>query len=210
MQALRPVVLIFAIVGAPAGLLLAWAVGRFEGAGEGRRAWLALALPLILALTAALTRPAQWPVGVALAVILLMISAVDALTLRIPDLLSLPLIALGLAVGSAGQATLMDRLAGAALGFLVLTALAWGYRALRGREGLGLGDAKLLAAGGAWVGWQGLPTILLLAAGGGFLLLAWGLLRRGGRAAADAIAFGPPLAAGIWVAWLLAAGQGAV
>jgi leader peptidase (prepilin peptidase) / N-methyltransferase len=202
-------VLLLVLVGAAAGLPLVWAASRFEGAGGVRRGWLAAILPLLLLMEAVFTPPSHWLAGGVLACILLMIAAVDALTFRIPDLLSLPLIAIGLAAGAIAGADLGDRVIGAALGFLVLAALAWAYRALRGREGLGLGDAKLLAAGGAWVGWQALPTILLLAAGGGLLMAAVAVLRRGREALAEAFAFGPALAGGVWVAWLLAARHGA-
>lgn len=202
-------VLMLVLVGGAAGLPLAWMASRFEGARRACGGWLAAILPLILLTEALVTQPSHWLAGGVLAGILLMIAAVDALTFRIPDLLCLPLVAIGLAAGSVVQASLADRLIGAAAGFLVLAGLAWAYRAVRAREGLGLGDAKLLAAGGAWVGWQGLPTILLLAAGGGFLMLAAMVLRRGRGALTEAFAFGPALAGGIWVAWLLAAGQGA-
>ena len=87
---------------------------------------------------------------------------------------------------------------GAALGWLVFASVAAGYRALRGREGLGGGDAKLLAAAGAWLGWQALPQVMLLGAvaalvGAGVLRLA----RDGAR-----LAFGPWLALAIWLVWL--------
>jgi leader peptidase (prepilin peptidase)/N-methyltransferase len=81
------------------------------------------------------------------------------------------------------------------LGFRLLGAV---FRRLRGREGLGQGDAKLLAAGGAWVGaWQ-LPDVLLAAA---CSALAYAF-RKGKPDAAERIPFGPFLAAGIWLMWL--------
>jgi leader peptidase (prepilin peptidase)/N-methyltransferase len=183
-------------------------VSRFEGAADAPRVWIAAALPLILLLEAIFAPRAHWLAGGILASMLLMIASVDALTLRIPDLLSLPLAAIGLVLGSRTQSSLTDGLLGAVLGFLVLAGLSWAYSAARDRDGLGLGDAKLFGAGGAWVGWQGLPTILLLAAGGGFLILAVRTLRRGRGALAEGFAFGPALAAGVWLAWLLAARQG--
>jgi leader peptidase (prepilin peptidase)/N-methyltransferase len=202
-------VLLLVVVGAAAGLPLVWAASRFEGAGGARRGWLAAMLPLILLVEGVVTSPVHWLAGAILAGVLLMIAIVDALTFRIPDVLSLPLIAIGLAAGAIARADLADRLIGVVLGFAVLWALGWAYRAGRGREGLGLGDAKLLAAGGAWVGWQALPVILLLAAGGGLLMVAAAVLRRGRGALTEAFAFGPALAGGVWVAWLLAARQGA-
>ena len=72
------------------------------------------------------------------------------------------------------------------------------YRRLRGREGMGLGDAKLLGAAGAWVGWQGLAGVLLIAAVTGLATAV--VLRR--TSLSDALPFGPFLALGIWLTWL--------
>ncbi|MGA8402253.1 MAG: A24 family peptidase, partial [Stellaceae bacterium] len=75
----------------------------------------------------------------------------------LPDVLTLPLIVLGLAVaGDFEPERLWDPLLGVFFGYGVLWIVAWAYRRLRGREGLGLGDAKLFAAAGAWVGVTGL------------------------------------------------------
>ncbi len=94
--------------------------------------------------------------------------------------------------------TLTARAVGAACGYTGFALLAWAYRRLRGREGLGLGDAKLLAAGGAWLGAALLPDVLLAAAGTAIL---WAL-RRGPVDPAARVPFGPFLGAGIWVIWL--------
>jgi len=85
-------------------------------------------------------------------------------------------------------------------GFVVAVALL--YRRLRGREGIGLGDAKLMAAAGAWVSWSGLPTVLLLSAAAG---LFGGLLRQRlttGAKLTDPLAFGSYIAAALWLVWL--------
>ncbi|MGC1886837.1 MAG: prepilin peptidase, partial [Stellaceae bacterium] len=89
-----------------------------------------------------------------------------------------------------------------ALGYLSLVAIAALYRALRSREGLGGGDAKLLAASGAWLGAAALPQVILLAAlsalaAAGFLRLAG--IRLGIH---SALPFGPFLALATWVLWL--------
>lgn len=103
--------------------------------------------------------------------ILLALAVLDARHFWLPDALTLPLAFLGLTVGAfTTEAVDMDRWIGAAAGYGALLAIALGYRALRGREGLGLGDAKLLGAIGAWTGWQALPFVLLLASVGG---LGW-------------------------------------
>jgi leader peptidase (prepilin peptidase)/N-methyltransferase len=134
---------------------------------------------------------------------LMTLAAIDARTGLLPDVLTLPLAAAGLAVAFAIDRTvLLGHVIGAAAGFLAFAALAEIYRRLRGRDGLGLGDAKLLAASGAWLSWSGLPTTVLYAA---FIGLAFVLLRRARGAAlhgADHLAFGPALAAATWLVWL--------
>lgn len=115
----------------------------------------------------------------------------------------LPFIPVGLAVTFwLDHAAVPGHLLGAAAGLLVLTAVGWTYRQLRGREGLGFGDAKLLAGAGAWLSWQGLPSVLLIAA---VLGLAGTLLSHAGRrpiSAATKISFGSYLCAAIWIVWL--------
>ena len=96
---------------------------------------------------------------------LLALSFIDFDTQLLPDALTLPLAFLGFTLGLwTTDVALVDRVIGAAAGYLGLLTIGLGYRALRGREGLGLGDAKLLGAIGAWLGWQALPFILLIAA----------------------------------------------
>ena len=78
-------------------------------------------------------------------------------------MLTLPLAAAGLAVAWLAQrGAMLDNIAGAALGYAAFFIIAWAYRRWRGRDGLGAGDAKLLAALGAWVGATGLPSVVLL------------------------------------------------
>ena len=124
---------------------------------------------------------------------LVVIAAIDLITLRIPDILTLPLVALGLVVaGFGGLPILANHLIGAGVGFLILALFGEIFYRMRGIEGLGLGDAKLFAAAGAWLGWQALPMVLLVAASGG---LVWALVRR----QSGELAFGPWLALGFWV-----------
>ena len=130
---------------------------------------------------------------------LLTLAWIDAQTFRLPDALTLPLILAGLAEALWLEPdALTQRAFGAATGYTAFWALALAYRRLRGREGLGMGDAKLLAAGGAWVGLAGLPAVMLTAALGG---LAWAL-RRGRPDPLERVPFGPFLATGVWVVWL--------
>jgi leader peptidase (prepilin peptidase)/N-methyltransferase len=95
---------------------------------------------------------------------LLLITFIDLDHLFIPDEVSLPGIAIGLAVALLpGGVTLPDAFGGVLLGGGVLWALAWGYERLTGIEGMGFGDVKLLAMIGAFVGWQGIPIVVLIA-----------------------------------------------
>lgn len=103
---------------------------------------------------------------------LLTLAVLDWRHFWLPDALTLPLAFLGLTLGMwATDVVLIDRIVGAAVGYGALLAIALGYRALRGRDGLGLGDAKLLGALGAWFGWQALPFILLIAAVAGLIVI---------------------------------------
>jgi leader peptidase (prepilin peptidase)/N-methyltransferase len=137
---------------------------------------------------------------------LLLIAALDARHHWLPDRLTLPLVPAGLAVALAGVGPdWRERAIGAVAGYVVLAAIAVGYRALRGREGLGGGDPKLLAGLGAWLGWQQLPFVLL---GAGLLGLAAVLLRRlrGEEVrATDRLPLGTLMAIAAWPLWLLTA-----
>ncbi len=141
--------------------------------------------------------------GCLLGWMLLALAMIDARHLLLPDALTLPLLPMGLGAAYAlAPASLADHAIGAAAGFAVFYAIGAAYKRLRGREGLGLGDAKLLAAAGAWVSWTGLPSIVFIA---GALALA-GVLASSltGRAASwtDKAPFGAYLAAATWLVWL--------
>lgn len=108
---------------------------------------------------------------------LLTLAVLDWRHFWLPDLLTLPLVFLGFTLALwTTDVTMPDRIIGASGGYLALLGVALGYRALRGREGLGLGDAKLLGALGAWFGWQALPFILLAASMTALLAVAIGML----------------------------------
>ena len=134
---------------------------------------------------------------------LLALGWIDWHTLRLPDALTLPLMGVGLAVTFWDlPAALYASVVGALAGYTVLVLVGIGYRLVRGRDGLGHGDAKLLAAGGAWLGWAALPWVMLFAA---VLGLALALLHRarGMQLTREtALPFGPPLALAIWLIWL--------
>jgi leader peptidase (prepilin peptidase) / N-methyltransferase len=131
---------------------------------------------------------------------LLALGWIDWTHLRLPDVLTLPLVLGGLGVAAwLDPAATTDHALAAAIGYTVFRLVALGYRALRGRDGLGAGDAKLLAASGAWVGVAGLSPVVLCAALAG---LAVALLRAGrtGRLRATTmVPFGTCLAIGTWL-----------
>ncbi|MGL5457884.1 MAG: prepilin peptidase [Enterobacterales bacterium] len=105
-----------------------------------------------------------------LAAFLLPLAMIDAQHQLLPDCLTQPLLWSGLLVHSVDHALpLHDALFGAVAGYLSLWLLYWAFRLITGREGLGYGDFKLLAALGAWCGWQALPSIVLLAAVSGIV-----------------------------------------
>jgi leader peptidase (prepilin peptidase)/N-methyltransferase len=140
--------------------------------------------------------------------LLLTLAAIDWRTYLLLDALSAPLALAGLiAAWCFDRAAFVDHLIAMIAGFAAFAAIALAYRSLRGRDGLGLGDAKLLAALGAWVSWQGLPSVVLFAAI--FGLAAALALSLTGRALSrdDRIAFGTFLALGGWLVWLYGALQ---
>lgn len=129
--------------------------------------------------------------------LLLALILIDAQHQLLPDALTLPLLWIGLALNLLEwlpELTLAAAVTGAIAGYLTLMLLAQGYRLLSGKDALGMGDAKLLAALGAWLGWQPLPLLLLMASGSGILwvLLARLLFR---RSLSSPLPFGPFLAA---------------
>jgi leader peptidase (prepilin peptidase)/N-methyltransferase len=141
-------------------------------------------------------------IALALAWCLLVLAAVDALSFRLPDIITWPLVAGGFAAllpfGNLDQ-NLIDHLIGAAIGYGAFAMIRWSYRAVRGREGLGLGDAKLLAAAGAWLGWAPLPTVVLIACAGGFVWFALAAWRHRGKPSDGRIPFGVALCLAIWI-----------
>jgi len=135
---------------------------------------------------------------------LIALAAVDFAVMRLPDLITLPLVILGLLIAAISPGyPLLDHAIGAATGYAVFAGLGLLYHRLRGRHGLGLGDAKLAAAAGAWLGWAALPVFILLACLGG---IAWAGLRMiGSRDSLHApLPFGVPLAGAFWLMWLYA------
>lgn len=146
------------------------------------------------------------PAGAAGAVfgwLLLTLAALDVAALWLPNALTGVLAVTGLVTGVLGLAPSLEaRLIGGVLGFGVLWLVAWGYRRLRGRQGLGGGDPKLFGGIGLWLGWQALPLVLLAACLIG-LAGVLGLMIGGKRVTTtDRLPFGVMLAAAAFAVWL--------
>lgn len=126
---------------------------------------------------------------------LIAMTFIDADTQLLPDDLTYPLIWAGLLINVNGTfVPLHDAVLGAAAGYLALWSIYWAYKLVRGREGMGYGDFKLLAALGAWMGWATLPAVVLMASVVGSVVgIALMVLNR--RGFDYQIPFGPYLAA---------------
>lgn len=108
--------------------------------------------------------------------LLLPLALLDARHMWLPDPLNALLAVVGLAfAGPLLGTALLDRWIGALAGGVILALVAWGWRRARGHDGMGGGDPKLVAAIGAWLGWQTLPLLLLLASLSG---IGWALVTR--------------------------------
>ena len=201
------------LAAAPIGWGSAWTAGRLGGGARisGLARTLVILADLGVAVAAATIAPGGWalPVTLALGWSLVLLSAVDLVALRLPDVLTLPVGLAGLAVAPLLiRTSRWDHLIGGAVGYGALAGLSWLYARLRGRDGLGLGDAKLTACAGAWLGWAALPSLIVLASGAGLAWVAVGALRGRKLDPTARLAFGPALCLALWVLWLLALSQG--
>jgi leader peptidase (prepilin peptidase)/N-methyltransferase len=138
------------------------------------------------------------PKGVGAAILLwslLALTMIDVDTQLLPDDITLPLLWAGLAFNLWGVfAPLASAVIGAIAGYLSLWVVYWLFKLIRGKEGMGYGDFKLLGALGAWLGWEMLPLIVLLSSLAG-ALVGLGLVALKGRDHSVPLAFGPYLAA---------------
>ena len=158
--------------------------------------------PVVEALAGAIAGYIAWRYGVSVAAAGAMLFAwtmialafIDLDTFYLPDNLTLPLLWTGLVFNIGGTFTdLTSAVIGAAAGYLVLWAVFWTYKLATGKEGMGYGDFKLLAAIGAWLGWKMLPLVILLSSFVGAVVgIALIILARRGRNVP--IPFGPYLA----------------
>jgi leader peptidase (prepilin peptidase)/N-methyltransferase len=149
---------------------------------------------------AAVLRFGFTPAGLAACVLLwslIALTFIDFDTQLLPDNITLPLAWAGLLANVAGLAptgvSLRDAVIGAVAGYLALWSVYWLFKLIRGKEGMGYGDFKLLAALGAWLGWQMLPLIVLLSSVVG-AAIGIGLVVFKGRDHQIPLAFGPYLA----------------
>ena len=172
------------------------------------KARLSLRYPVVELLTAVLFTLALWHFGptaqgasaLLLTAYLIVMAGIDMDHQLLPDNLTMPLLWSGLLLNLwAVHTDLASSVIGAIAGYLVLWSIYHLFRLLTGKEGMGYGDFKLLAALGAWIGWQMLPLIVLLSSVVG---AAFGLLMRGtGRLKRDKpMPFGPFIAAAGWIA----------
>lgn len=137
-----------------------------------------------------------------LAAVLSASSAIDLYLYRLPDVLTLPLVAIGMGVSLwTGTVPLWWSAASAGLGFALFAGVAYAYRYVRGRAGLGLGDAKLLAASGAWLGAEALPTVLLWSTGSALVCVLFAT-RDATLSGTSRLPFGPFLGFATWLVWL--------
>jgi len=178
------------------------------------RAPISVRYPLVEALTGVLSAAVAWrfgfgaPAGAALVLtwFLIALTFIDLDTQYLPDNLTLPLLWLGLLVSLTGTAgtqasipvDLRSSVLGAAVGYLCLWSVYQLFRLATGKEGMGYGDFKLLGALGAWLGWQLILPIVLVAAACGALVGAL-VLAIQGRTRATPLAYGPYLAASGWL-----------
>jgi len=151
----------------------------------------------------AVVDPAAVLVTVLLGWVLLCLAVMDARSLVLADALTLPLVLAGLGVCAwFSPQVIWEHVLAALGGGVILSAVALGYRRVRGRDGLGLGDVKLFAAAGAWCGPLGLGSVLLWAVVVNAVMLLAERRRRFRVTADTKVPFGSGLAAGIWLTWL--------
>ena len=165
---------------------------------------ISLRYPVIEALTGLLSAYIAWRFGASLMTFaallfcwsLIALTFIDADTQLLPDQITQPLIWLGLLVNFGGVFTdLPSALIGAVVGYLTLWSIFWLFKLVTGKEGMGYGDFKLLAAIGAWLGWSMLPVVILLSSLVG-AIVGISLIVLARHARSQPIPFGPYLAGG--------------
>lgn len=180
--------------------VLSWLMLRGKCAGCG--APISPRYPAVEVLTALLSAYIAWHFGFGMAAAgallftwaMVALTFIDLDTYYLPDSITLPLLWLGLLLNiNATYTTLPGAVIGAAAGYLSLWGVYWIFKWATGKEGMGYGDFKLLAAIGAWLGWQMLPLTILLSSLVG-AVIGIGLIVFAGRGRSVPIPFGPYLA----------------
>jgi len=142
-----------------------------KGRCKGCKTPISMRYPMIEALTGTLIGAISWKFGYSsitlmawiFALALIALTFIDFDTQLLPDDITLPLLWLGILFNlNTGFTDLKSAVIGAMAGYLVLWSVYWLFKLIRGKEGMGYGDFKLLAAIGAWFGWQLLPAVVLL------------------------------------------------
>ena len=180
-------------------LSYAWLGGKCSACGAriGIRYPAIEALVGLLSIVVAITLGPAWRTVFALVFVyfLIALTFIDADTQLLPDRLTLPLLWIGLLVNcfGLGFASLSSAVLGVAAGYLSLWLVYWLFKLATGKEGMGYGDFKLLAAIGAWLGWEMLPLVILLAAVAG-ALIGIALMIAARRGKDIPLPFGPYLA----------------
>ncbi len=188
--------------------LASWLALR--GRCSGCKAPISARYPLVEAATGVLTVLVVAQVGIGWETLwallltwsLIALTLIDYDTTLLPDDITLPLLWLGLLVAiPAGGVSLEDAVIGGAAGYLSLWLVYHAFRLATGKEGMGYGDFKLLAALGAWLGWQKLALVIVLSSGVG-AVVGIALILLAGRDRARPIPFGPFLATAGFLAFL--------
>ncbi|MEO1695604.1 MAG: A24 family peptidase [Pseudomonadota bacterium] len=143
-------------------------------------------------------------ISTGLGCVLLILALIDLRSFVLPDVLTLPLALAGLGISLLGlTGPLLQHGVAMICGALFVIVLNLCYSHVRGQQGMGMGDAKLLAAAGAWTGIEGLLSTLMIGCAAGLLAAAGMALRSGDPLRGDMmLPFGPALALGFWMTWL--------
>jgi leader peptidase (prepilin peptidase) / N-methyltransferase len=135
------------------------------------------------------------------------LAVIDARRMILPDRLNLSVALTGLAQSLIlGQPRIIDAAIGGVFGAATLMMVSTVFRRMRGIDGLGFGDVKFVAASGLWIGWEGVPRMLLLASVSALFCFSILALRAGKLDRTTRIAFGPFLGLGAFCAWIMSAG----
>jgi leader peptidase (prepilin peptidase) / N-methyltransferase len=175
-----------------------------QGKCSGCKKPISLRYPLVEALTGALAGLVAWHFGYSSLTVfawiftfaLIALTFIDFDTQLLPDDITLPLLWIGLLYNlNGGFTNIQSAVIGATAGYLILWLIYWMFKLVTGKEGMGYGDFKLLAAIGAWFGWQLLPAVILLSSLAGSIIgISMIVFVKHGRSVP--IPFGPFLALG--------------